>query len=343
MTEKITISSTSVDAHGDSFSIDLLVKGKDTINGNLKLRMLVNHRRDLPPIGYLDNAEVVNLEKVALLKAEPFYYSQKKQFGPENTLIQLSFDRPITFSTRQFDQSQTNSISLDKNNFDSWEKTDQIVQELKDEGKDDIEINFDTRKGLIPDPRVVIKFAAYYAILSPLIKPFLKKMGEKIAEDIAEDVYEQAKSNLKKICKLFRNSLKIVRKDIKPRDKPLMTIFEIPGEPYIELYAKTDEIDQIINALTPAKLSKVHQKVATLNQTVTIAEIHFRLTKKGNWKFTYLITNEGSIVGTKEIIGKRDYIQNRIALNPTTAFSIGADVEYNKIDTVPAEINKTEP
>ena len=116
-----------------------------------------------------------------------------------------------------------------------------------------------------------------------------------------------------------------------PKDKKLTTIFEIPGEPYIELHAKTDDADLIVNALNGSKISKLHQQLSDLSKLIDIKEVHFKLNEKGQWKFTYLIGFDGSIIGTKDIISKRDYLQNRINLKSIKGFSLGADVSYSDI------------
>lgn len=332
MSNKVTVSSTQKDLHGDTLSLEHLKKGVDTINGEKKMRMLINHRRDLPPIGYWTNGELEEKSDVYLLKAEPIPYKSRETLTGKTILIKETFETSISFIERPYDEEQPITLTFDKNNFESWDVVKKITQKLTTESDEPIQVKHDTRKELIPDPRLIITLTTYYSIFHPLIKPFLKKIGEKIAEDIAEDVYKKTKEKSKKLIKDIKNYIGTVRKGALPKNKKLTTIFEIPGEPYIELHAKTDDADIIANALSGSRISKIHKQINDLNKLIELKEVHFKLNEKGQWKFTYLIGIDGSIIGTKDIISKRDYLQNRINLRSVKGFSAGADVSYSDND-----------
>lgn len=331
MSNKVTVSSTQKDLHGDTLSLEHLKKGVETINGDKKMRMLINHRRDLPPIGYWTNGELDELSDVYLLKAEPILYKRREILTGTTVLIKESFETPVTFIERPYEEGQPVTLTFDKNNFESWDSVKRVIQKLTIESGEPIQVKHDSRKDLTPDPRLIITLTTYYSILYPLIKPFIKKIGEKIAEDIADDVYKKTKEKSKHFFKNIKHYITTIRKSALPKDKKLTTIFEIPGEPYIELHAKTDDADLIVNALNGSKISKLHQQLSDLSKLIDIKEVHFKLNEKGQWKFTYLIGFDGSIIGTKDIISKRDYLQNRINLKSIKGFSLGADVSYSDI------------
>ncbi len=335
MTNKVTVSSSSKDLHGDTHSLDMLTKGVETINGTTKMRMLINHRRDLPPIGYWDNAELDEHNSVYLLKAEQIFYSKRETITDKPGLIKESFDKSIAFIQRPFEDNQPLTLTIDKNNFKSWDEVKSITETIINETEQPVEVNHDVRKDLIPDPRLIVTLTTYYSVIYPLIKPFLKKMGEKIAEDIADDIYEKSKTKIKGFLTDIKKQITTVRKKALPQNKKLITIFEIPGKPYIELHAITDNADLIIKSLNEKKIFKIHQQLNELSEMVNITEAHFKLNEKGNWKFTYLITEDGAIIGTKDIMAKRDYLHQRINLRPIKGFSIGADVKYSEYEELP--------
>ena len=156
-------------------------------------------------------------------------------------------------------------------------------------------------------------------------------MGEKFAEDIADDVYKAGKSTAKALISKIAESVRVIRKDMVPKNKVLVTIFEIPGRPYIELQVKSDDSAKIIKALSDKKLAKVHQQISVLQGKIDISEICFVFNAKDKWEFTYLITSNGEVVGTKSAFNKRDRLVKRINLSPTKAFSIGAEgVKFEK-------------
>lgn len=58
MAEKVIIRSETIDLHGDFTTLKALEDYVNAVNGENKMRYLANHRRDIPPIGYFDNAEI---------------------------------------------------------------------------------------------------------------------------------------------------------------------------------------------------------------------------------------------------------------------------------------------
>ena len=330
MSNKVVVSSTQKDLHGDTLSLEHLKKGVETINGDKKMRMLIDHRRDLPPIGYWTNGELEEQNEVYLLKAEPILYKSREIITGNTVLIKEAFETSVAFIERTYREGQPITLTFDKNNFESWDSVKRVVQKLTTESNQPILIKYDSRKDLTPDPRLIITLTTYYSILYPLIKPFIKKIGEKIAEDVADDVYKKAKEKGKNLLKDIEKYVTILVKSILPKDKKLITIFEIHGKLYIELHAKTDDANLIVNALKGSKLSKLHDQLSDFSKLIDIKEVHFKLNKKGQWKFIYLIGVDGSIIGTKDIISKRDYLQNRINLRSIKGFSIGADVSYSE-------------
>ncbi|RZK01377.1 MAG: hypothetical protein EOO43_24735, partial [Flavobacterium sp.] len=87
MSNKVILSSTQKDLHGDTLSLEHLKKGVETINGLKKIRMLINHRRDLPPIGYWTNGELEENNDLYLLKAEPIQYKSREILTGKKKLV----------------------------------------------------------------------------------------------------------------------------------------------------------------------------------------------------------------------------------------------------------------
>lgn len=319
MREKFIISSATVDRHGDYIPLEILQKSLNKLNGHKKMRYLVNHRRDIPPIGYFDNGEIQEINKIHHLLMEPIVFQNRISISWDSNL--LSEDGGKIISLIKKETNTLFQISFDKNNFLSdfiLNKTEQKLKEIN-EGEIILEKNF--RKSFIPDPQIILTLASFYSFL----KPLLSKIGEKFAEDIADDVYRFSKSNYQKLIKKIISSVSVLRRDMIPKHKVLHTIFEIPGTPDVELHIKSDDINKIEKALKPSKLKKVYKKIEIIQLQLNISEIHFIFSNKDNWDFSYLITEEGKVIGTKESFRKRDKLFERIELSPNKAFSIGAD------------------
>lgn len=118
-----------------------------------------------------------------------------------------------------------------------------------------------------------------------------------------------------------------------PKNKTLVTIFEILGDPYIELAARTDVSSLICQGFRERKLAKVKEEIVNFKKRfVNIREIHFDLPVKDSWKFTYLITDQDQLIGTKAKIKERDKLQQRILLSHAAGFSISiGNVKHEKL------------
>ncbi|MDV3674249.1 hypothetical protein CMU30_06885 [Elizabethkingia anophelis] len=325
MSEKFIIRSATIDHHGDYTSLNVLENTLIQLNGEEKIRYLVNHRRDIPPVGYFDNGEIKEVNSVHHLFMEPIAFQNRTSISWDSTLLSEDGGKYISFIKKEY--NDLFQISVDKNNFSNTDVLNEIGRKLNDINEGEIVLELGMRKSLLPDPQIVFTLASFYSLL----KPLLSKMGEKFAEEIADDLYKTSKSNFKKIINKVLESARILRKDMIPKNKILHTIFEIPGMPYIELHVKSDEVNRIEKGLRPSNLLKVHKKVASLQRQLNIGEIHFVLNAKDNWDLSYLITEEGKIIGTKTAFNKRDKLFERIQLSPTKAFSVGADsVQYDK-------------
>ncbi|ALR29291.1 hypothetical protein ATE47_01525 [Chryseobacterium sp. IHB B 17019] len=329
MSEKVIIRSATIDLHGDYIPLKMLQDYVVAINGNTKMRYLANHRRDIPPIGYFDNAEIREKEGIHHVLVEPILYKNRTVIPWDNKLFMEETSIPVSFIGHE--KKDNFRIAVDKNNFPSMAALHETGKKLVKLYEEEVSLQLNTRKNLIPDPQVIVTLANYAFILYPLLKPFLSKMGEKIAEDIADDLYNTCKSNFKVVKKKLSESVRLIRGEMIPKNKVLTTIFEIPGTPYIELQIKSDDPTKIEKGLSAANLFRVHKKIMNLQLQLEIVEIYFFLNTKDKWEFSYLITQDGKIVGTNNAFRKRDRLVQRIQLSPTKAFSLGADgVQYER-------------
>lgn len=331
MNEKVVIRSSARDLHGLQTGSELLNQAVDAVNGSSKMRQLANHRKDYPPTGYLDNAILVSENGLDLVVAEVLKYDVAQPVTWDDSLLIQKFTNRVSYKQRKHDDKWL-TVTVDPNNYLSNKIFKKTLDEIGTQVSGPLTIITDTRKAYDLSNRVIVSLGAYYAVVHPFVTPFLKKIGEKIAEDIAADVYEVSKKKLKSVYEDIRKVLTITKNHEKKSKKPTEIIFEIDGNPKIELHVKSDNADNVVKSLSPAKFAKVHKRIAEFQQHVVIEEAHFSLNDKGQWYFTYLITDDGSMIGTKSIIKKRDQLVKRINASPTKGYSIGADVTYKEFD-----------
>lgn len=290
---RTVISSTHLDRHGDIISREALEQMASTINDQSKrVRMGVDHRREFPPLGRLENAEIVKKGDHYFLEADYCKYKNLTVVDWNSFLLMEYFDDEFQFVEVSNEPSQSTIIFIDRQNFKSKKEIDDLVKAIKNEH--DVDIQYHGRKALIPDPEIIFQLTAT-GIFYHLIKPTIKKLGEKVADHFVDKVYNLIK---KTTSKIFSHTI--------PKSKPVVVVFDIPGIPHIELIAKTRDQELLLKSLSEKKISLVREKIEELSKNVKIAKIQFLLDKKGNWKFNYLITKNGSSIGTKESFKKRN-------------------------------------
>lgn len=329
--KKAILRTSVIDRHGDFIALEEMVNYVEIINSDEKMRYLINHRRDIPPMGYWNHAELVSEDNVCHVIAEPIEFGRRSVVDFESGLLLEDAGAILTLSRRGDDDDQEQRIAVDKNNFISMEAVNDLGQKLYLLDGEPMKLELNMRKSYLPDPQMVVTLVEYYFVLYPLLSPFLKKFGEKFAEDMADDVYQATKRKGNVLIKKLKESLRLVRSAMIPKDKVMVTIFEIPGDVYMELHLKSDDPADIDLALKESKLFKIHQKLMHFQGLMDVTEIYFSFNAKKKWEFSYLINSQGQVLGTKAAFSKRDKLAKRISLSPTKAFSMGADkVIYEK-------------
>ncbi len=334
----ITLSSTYVDLQGDVVPLESLEDLARQINGRTKGRLLIDHRRDIPPYGYWGQAIIVQEKGYHLLKARQFLYNPPSLLQTHPDLLIAELDAPQELALHPTPEKPT--IIIDKNNYPSFEVAQALAHSLeRDFG--DMAVEMDTRKNLQLDPQISIVLSDYWYLLYLTLVPFARKIGDVILEETIGEAYKSLKERAANQIRQFISIIRKTRKDTVTHGKTQIVIFEISGSPYIELFTKTNDVDLIARSLKPGKLAKVHTRINELSKSLNLKEAHFILDKEGIWKFSYIITKEGHIVGTKDAMKKRDKLITRIQLNGAMGYSISGRVKYK--DKLPPGQDNSNP
>lgn len=308
MNHRIVISSTHIDSHRDMMTKEALEKAVIDINSNRKMRWTLDHKRELPPLGLIDNAELIQKGEHYILTAQPFKYAIRREVEWDNTLQLEAFDEEFIFTEIDNTPAESFQISLDHSNFSSFEEFEKLNRDIY-ELSNDVELSMHGRKSEIPVPEILLTISKYGALYL-LLKPFVEKISEKLAEDF----YDETKKQLKAFKSYLIKVVKLTRQKAIPKGKKLVTIIEIPGMPHIELFARTDDAELISKGLTEKNLVAVGQEINRLSQFIEIGKIQFVLSDKGRWKFNYLLTMKGETIGKKSSFRTRDQLYKKITL-----------------------------
>lgn len=229
------MASTHVDSHQEKLTKEALKKMAAAINCTDKMiRVGVDHRRDFPPRGRLENAEVIEKEGENYLVADFREVEKTETVAWNEELIMQYFDTPFQFAEVKKEENSVTSISIDPHNFNSYSEVETFTNHLKSGDSLDFSIYFHGRKAAIPDPEIIFRFANTI-FLYQLLKPTLKKIGEKIADEIADKAFEESK----KVLSFIGNTLKETFYRCIPKTRPVTVVFDFPGEPHVELIART--------------------------------------------------------------------------------------------------------
>ncbi len=298
---KYILSTTHLDSHGERVTLEELRDMAEVINSNNKVRWGIDHNREFPPLGRFENAELYESNGEHYLSAETLSYDSIEDVDWNKDLVFESFINPAPFAEVERDEVEVIEIKVDPNSFESAIKFQDFVNELKAESEIEFQIGKQIRKAHLPDAEVIFTLAKS-ALFYHLIKPIVKKVGEKIADKVVDMTIDKSKG----FYKLIRSAISKALRGSIPRRRPVRIVFEMPGNPHIELVAKSGDDKFIFNALGNKKIAGVYKEIESLSKKYEIDKIQFVLTEKGKWKFNYLLTGNGDSLGRRTAVKKRD-------------------------------------
>lgn len=302
------LTSTSVDSHEDQMTLEALEQMVECINNpTTKIRFGIEHRPDFPPKGICNNAVLVKKGDLYVVEADFCEFEESKIAEWDETLVVESFSTPFTFTEVKSIPIDIISVSTDPHNFSTIEDYNKYLDKVSGCIDMEVAMHESLRKSELPIPEIT--FVLTSSVLAyQLLKPTFKKVGDKIADKISDKVIEDGE----KAFILIETALKEAFYRLIPKSRPVTTIFDYPGEPHIQLIAKTRDSQLLLKALT--RVSNVLKEIEGLKKHVNIAKVQFILEGKGEWKLNYLLTTDGKSIGKKNAIAKRER-RNEIILN----------------------------
>lgn len=288
--ERIVVSSSHKDKHNEVMAKTALEQMVDIINNNdSRVRYGVDHRRDFPPKGRLENAELIEREGHYYVEADMVEYENSEIVSWDKTLIKESLTDNFTFAEIENDEIDELSVSIDPHNFTrTFHDVKDIESEIKKTTDLKVTLQLHGRKSEIPDPEVIFNIGKTLLIYH-ILKPTVKKIGEEVSDKIVKDG--------KKFLRLVEKTLLQVFYRCIPKARPVSVVFNLPGKPHIELIARTRDQKLVLKGLTEKRISKIKDDIRELSKNVEIAKVQFLLSDKGHWKFNYLITKNGETIG----------------------------------------------
>ena len=131
-----------------------------------------------------------------------------------------------------------------------------------------------------------------------IAKNGLDKAGDKIIELALQEIA--------RFYSFVRSSAITALKYAIPRNRPITYIFELPGKPFIEFVARSNDSNTVLSALIEQNLVTALSRAKELNALFQSEKIQFLLDEKGEWEFNYLLTETGAVIGSEKSFSRRN-------------------------------------
>jgi hypothetical protein len=306
--QRCVISTTHLDSQGYKMAKSALESALPQLNGRRKIRLGLEHIRTFPPFGVMMNGEVFQGDdKEFYLAADSVYFDKQEFFKLEDgtELVKESFSEDKhPFIDCEEEEVEKLGISTDPANYDSPKDIFEINKLVAEESDLEFTQHLFGRKSDLPDPETVITITKTLAITLGIIKT---KIPEKIGEAVGDDLIKFYKL----ISKLAIETIK----KVKPTNRPKNFVITYPNpDCIIELVITTHKPDRVLNALVKEKLAIIESKIQQL-ENLKPEKIQFIFSDNDNWEFNYLLSEDGSVIGTIKSFKKRNMLYNQILQN----------------------------
>lgn len=162
MGNRIIISSDHVDSHNEVMTKEALESGAKIINGDRCVKWTVEHKRDIPPLGKIDDAEVIEKDGHFYLTANEVEYDTYEEIPWDKNLIKASCStnsKPFNETSNEVPNHLT--IHLDPHIFKTYDDYFNYQDRMEELESELISQEYG-RKALINDPEIIIELAEYY-------------------------------------------------------------------------------------------------------------------------------------------------------------------------------------
>lgn len=298
---QLLLATTHVDSHGMKMTREALEGAVRQINGDIVPGMGVEHDVTIPPLGKFGEAFIRELPDGEYgLYAIPIFYSEEKSSIvelPNGELGRMDvWEDKRPFAGMHEEVPEEMEFSYDLVNFESSDEMEKFSKTLEEDGPFKQQLLI--RKSFIPDPELIIKLTQHGISTLVAYKVF-ETFGKRVKEDLNNDLIN--------IYSKIRNAMINYAKCCIPRNKPVTYLLVLPGSPSQEFVIKTTELDVAIKAISAEKISEALTEAERFIASFNTQKIQFVFNNEGEqWKFNYLLTDTGEVLGSKDAIKNRE-------------------------------------
>lgn len=262
-----------------------------------KPAILIEHDPLCPPVGQMISGRVIKIDggHHALVAGDDIFPDPVPLTLPngDSALIQSSRENSFPFWHGQFHHPQSYCVCIDPQNLGGIDGFSRFVEELESIAGAPIEAQPSCRRSWLPDPLVVFTLSASASAAIWI--------GARLGKAAGEVLEKEAKSFLEVIVAAVKKAAALAN----PINRPIDYVLEIHGEPNVELVARTRNADLVISAMMKSPLERVKERADELRAWLNAEFVQFEMRDDGSWKFNYLLTADGKVIGSRRAFSRR--------------------------------------
>ncbi|MFO0969127.1 MAG: hypothetical protein U0793_26530 [Gemmataceae bacterium] len=323
---------TLVDKRNTLFTREALDSAAACINESPSVvPICVEHDRTIPPLGHVVRAWVEPLPNhdghYQLVTENRIFEERETLTLKDGTVLcrESSHHLRKPFRLPGADRDKV-VLTYDMNGFQSEDEKDRFLAELRAGGTIDFDARPHVRRSLLPDPELVMSIP-FGVLIYHLAKPLAVSVGRQLSDLVGRELAEDVSG----LYKLIKKAVKRLAAYAIPRNRPKTYIFEIGGvDPLLELIARGNDPDLIIRALmdNPQQISDLMERAKEMQAAFGADRVQFLLADEGVWRFNFLTTREGKVIGTKQSYARRAEVL-KVVFSECQAEPTGDETEGN--------------
>jgi len=312
------MATTHLDMHNEIISKEALEGAANQINSDRKPIFTVEHDTALPPIGKVLRAWIEPLEdsEYQLLAEVEIFEKDDPLMLPDGSqgLVRQSNTDHHPFVSKEENVPEQITLKVDHANFASQEEYEAFIEDLHRDSSLPFQTQLIGRKAYIPDVEAIItlgrELLAYLAF-----RKIIDKFGDKASDKLSDELSNEAVSFY---IWVKTTAIKLAKYTV-PKNYPITYVFSVPINPHVELVARTSDASEVAASIMEDNLEKPLKQAMEFRDRLGAESVQYLLDKTGEWKFNYLLTNKGKVIGTRKSFSRKArQIDFPISANLTT-------------------------
>lgn len=289
MEDEVIFATTHVDSHGDRLAVSAL---EDMAAGlrEVAVRWTIEHDPTVLPLGRIARARVVELadgEHALLVQPERFEALREITLPGGSQAIEFGVPgHDVSFAVHRHEKRDEYYVAYDRVNFESQDDIHAFLTEVRAVAP--FEERVFGRKSLIPDPQLILQLPAAFLTFEAT-----RRIGGKVLDRLGDDIAEDAH----RIYQFATTAAVALLKRAIPKGRPVTCVYEVDADPKVQFVVRGDDAQTFEAAIDLERLRELWRQAVDLRDALDAIEVQY-LYDGGEWRFNYLLTGQGRIIGT---------------------------------------------